>query len=114
MKVRSWDKVIIIAGKQKWEVWEILKVFKKENRVLVKWINIVKRHLKKMWTTPGRILDMEKPIDSSNVLLECPFTKKPTRIWFVFIEEKWDRKKFRYSKKAVKELSKDPKEVIIK
>jgi large subunit ribosomal protein L24 len=46
---------------------------------------------------------MEKPIDVSNVMLVCPFTKKPTRIGFVMITEKGKNKKFRYSKKALKE-----------
>jgi large subunit ribosomal protein L24 len=46
---------------------------------------------------------MEKAIDASNVMLVCPFTNKPTRVGFVKIEEKGKIKKFRFSKKAVKE-----------
>jgi large subunit ribosomal protein L24 len=48
------------------------------------------------------------------VMLVCPFTKKPTRVWVVSVEEKWKSKNFRYSKKAVKELKKDPKDFLIK
>jgi large subunit ribosomal protein L24 len=36
-------------------------------------------------------------------MLICPFTDKPTRIGFVFIEEKGKNKKFRFSKVAVKQ-----------
>ena len=57
---------------------------------------------------------MEKAVDVSNVMLECPMTGKPTRIGFVMIDEKGVQKKFRYSKKAVKENKKDPKDCIIK
>jgi large subunit ribosomal protein L24 len=46
---------------------------------------------------------MEKPINASNVMLICPYTKKPTRVGFVNVEEKGKIKKFRFSKKAVKE-----------
>jgi large subunit ribosomal protein L24 len=35
-------------------------------------------------------------------MLVCPFIDKPTRVGFVFIEEKGKKKKFRFSKVAVK------------
>jgi large subunit ribosomal protein L24 len=81
---------------------------------LVKGVNIVKRHMKKQWTNPWQILEMEKPIDASNVLLICPFTNKPTRVWFVKIEEKGKLKKFRFSKRALKEKWGEAKSYIIK
>lgn len=70
--------------------------------------------MKKMGTTPGQIVKMEKSIDASNVALECPITKKATRVGFVDIEEKGVTKKFRYSKRAVKEGKKSPKDCIVK
>ena len=116
MKIRTWDKVVIMAWKEKdrWQKAEVLKVFAEKNRVLVKWINIVTKHVKKQWTTPGQIIKIEKPIHVSNVMLVCPFTDKPTRLWFVKIEEKWKTKKFRFSKKALKELGGEAKKYIIK
>jgi len=91
-----------------------LKVLTDTNRVVVEGINIVTRHMKKQGTTPGQIVKMEKSIDASNVALECPVTKKPTRIGFVTIEEKGKTKKFRFSKKAAAEGKKAPKDCIIK
>ncbi len=114
MKIRSWDKVIVTTWKDKWKTWEVLKVFRDKNKVIVKWVNIVTRHVKKQGTNPGQIVKFEKAIDISNVKFVCPYTEKGTRLWFVFIKEKTGLKKFRYSKKAVKELGKEPKEVIIK
>lgn len=116
MKIRTWDKVEIISGKEKdrGQRAEVLKVFTDTNRVLVKWVNIVTRHIKKMWTNPGQIIKMEKPINASNVMLVCPFTDKPTRVWFVKVEEKGKTKKFRFSKKALKEQWGEPKKYIIK
>ena len=114
MKIRTWDTVVILSGKDKGKTGKVLNVILSTNRVLVEGINIVTRHMKKQGTTPGQIVKMEKSINVSNVGLECPITKKATRIGFVTIEEKGKTKKFRYSKKAVKEAKKQPKDCIIK
>ena len=116
MKIRTWDKVEIMSGKEKdrGQRAEVLNVSINNNRVLVKWINIVTKHIKKMWTNPWQIIKMEKPIHASNVMLVCPFTDKPTRVWFVQILEKWKTKKFRFSKKALKEQGGEAKKYIIK
>lgn len=103
MKIRTWDNVIIISGKDKKKIWKVLKVIKTTNKILVEWVNIVTKHIKKSWSNPGKIIKMEKPIAVSNAALECPFTKKQTKIWFVMKVEKWKNKKFRYSKAALKE-----------
>lgn len=116
MKIRTWDTVQVITGSRKyrWTQAKVLKVYKETWRVLVEGVNIVTRHLKKQGTTPGQIVKMEKSIDVSNVMLVCPHTQKPTRIWYVMIEEKGTNKKFRYSKIAVKETAKKPQDCIIK
>lgn len=117
MKIRTWDLVQIMSWKSadKWKQAKVLKVYKTENRVLVEWVNIATKHLKKTWTNPGQIIKIERPIDASNVMLVCPFTKKPTRVWIVKSEIKWGKlKNSRFSKLAVKELKKEAKDVIIK
>jgi len=116
MKIRKWDTVQIMSGKQsdRWTQWEVLKVFKDKNKVLIKGINIVTKHIKKSGTQPGQIVKIEKPIDASNVMLICPFTNKPTRIWFVISKEKDTVKKFRFSKIALKEKSWNAENFIIK
>ncbi len=115
MKIRTWDKVKVLSWKDKGVINEVLKVFKDKNKLIVKEVNVVTRHVKKMWTTPGQIVKFEKAIDASNVMLICPFTDKPTRIGFVTIEEKGKTKKFRFSKNAVKTWAKkDAKSAIIK
>lgn len=113
MKIRTWDNVSVLSGKDKGKTGKVLKVINDKNRVVVEGINIVTRHVKKQGTNPGQIVKMEKSIDASNVALECPVTKKPTRIGYVTIEEKGNTKKFRYSKKAVQE-GKKPTDAIIK
>lgn len=114
MKIRTGDTVTVIAGKNKGTTAKVLKALPASNKVVVEWVNVVTRHIKKQGTTAGQIIKMEKAIDASNVMLVCPITEKPTRVWFVMLEEKGKQKKFRYSKKAVKENKKDPKDCIIK
>lgn len=114
MKIRKDDNVLVISWKDKWKTWKVLKVLTKTNKVVVEWVNIVKRHLKKVWTNPGQIIQKENSLDVSNVMLVCPFTSKPTRVWFVFIEDKSWSKKFRYSKKALKLKWGEPKDFIVK
>lgn len=100
MKIRSWDKVVITAWKDKKKEWKVLAVDTKTKRVIVEGVNIVTRHIKKQWTTPGQIVKVEKSIDISNVSLKCPTTGKQTRIWISI--ENW--KKVRISKKSGKSL----------
>lgn len=116
MKIRTWDKVQVMSGKERdrGQVSTVLKVFTDTSKIIVKDINVVTRHLKKQWTNPGQIIKMEKAIDASNVMLICPFTEKPTRVWFVKIEEKWKTKKFRFSKKALSEKWGEASKYIIK
>lgn len=114
MKIRTWDTVTVISGKDKGKKGKVLKVFPVSGRVIVEGVNVVTRHIKKQGPNAGQIVKMEKAVDVSNVMLVCPLTEKPTRIGYVMITEKGNTKKFRYSKKAVKENKKDPKDCIIK
>ncbi len=116
MKIRKWDNVQVMSGKKKDKgvKAEVLAVNTSNNKIIVKGVNIVTRHMKKQGTNPGQIVKMEKAIDASSVMLVCPFTEKATRIWFVKIEEKGKTKKFRFSKKAMKEKGGKAKDFIIK
>lgn len=114
MKIRKDDSVLVISGKDKGKTGKVWKVLIKTNKIFVEWINIVTRHYKKSGTTPGQIIKKENPISVSNVMLICPFTSKPTRVWFVFIKDKSENKKFRFSKKALKEKWWEAKDYIIK
>ncbi len=116
MKIRSWDNVVVMSGtrKNKGKVGKVLKVFPVTGKIVVEWVNIATKHIKKQGTSAGQIIKMEKAIDASNVMLECPITKKPTRIGYVMIDDKGNQKKFRFSKIAAKTNKKDPKDCIIK
>ena len=80
MKLKTGDKVVVIAGKDKGKEGTITKVLKSENKVVVEGINVAKKHVKPNGQTAGSIIDMELPINASNVMIIDPKTKKPSRI----------------------------------
>ena len=97
MNFKTGDKVVVIAGKDKVKEGKILNVLKKENRVVVENVNIVKKHVKGNGQTAGSINEVESPIHASNVMIIDPKTKKPTRIGHSINK---DGKKIRVSKKS--------------
>lgn len=80
MKFKTGDKVIAIAGKDKGNTGRISKVLRKENKVVVEGINLVKKHLKPNANNQdGGIISVEAPIHSSNVMFVDEKTNKGTR-----------------------------------
>ena len=97
MNFKTGDKVVVIAGKDKGKEGKIIKVLRKENRVVVEGVNIVKKHLKGNGQQSGSISEVESSIHASNVMIIDPKTKKPTRIGH---STNKDGKKIRVSKKS--------------
>ena len=97
MNLKVGDKVIVIAGSNKGKEGTIKKVLKKENRVIIEGINLVKKHQKGNGQESGGILEIEAPIHASNVMIIDPKTKKPTRIGHSTDK---NGKKIRVSKKS--------------
>ena len=102
MNFKTGDKVIVISGKDKGKEGKITSVLKKENRVVVEGINIVKKHVKGNGQTAGSITEVEAPINASNVMIIDPKTKKPTRIGHKVNK---DGKKIRVTKKSNSDLN---------
>ena len=101
MFIKKNDKVKVIAGKDKGKEGTVEKVFPSKERVIVKGVNIVKKHQKPTNANPnGGIVEVEAPIHVSNVMLIDPSNNKPTRVGFK-IE---GGKKVRVSKKTGKTL----------
>lgn len=81
MKLKKGDKVIIQLGKDRGKVSAVDRVLSKRGEILVQGINIVKKHLKPTGKTKrGGIIEIEKPINISNVMIVCPNCGKPTRV----------------------------------
>ncbi len=68
MKVKVGDNVKILAGKDRGKEGKIIKTLKKEDRVVVEGINMIKKHVKpNRMNEVGSIVEMEAPIHVSNV-----------------------------------------------
>jgi len=80
-KLRTGDKVIIIAGKDKGKSGAIKEMLLKKDKVVVEGFNMVKKHVKPSNDDPGGIVEVEAPIHISNVMLLDPKDgKTPTRV----------------------------------
>ena len=96
MKLKTGDKVIVIAGANKGKEGKIIKTLK--DKVVVEGVNLRKKHLKpKNNNGTGEIITVEAPIHVSNVAIMDPKTKKPTNIGYDFDK---NGKKIRISKKS--------------
>ncbi|GAB3624303.1 50S ribosomal protein L24 [Mariniluteicoccus endophyticus] len=88
LHVKKGDRVMVIAGKDKGTVGEILSVDPQAQRVVVEGVNIVKRHRREQPTptgkTEGGIISAEAPIHASNVQLVVKVDGKEvvTRVGF--------------------------------
>lgn len=98
MKIKKGDKVIVIAGKDKGAKGEVIKAMPADSRVLVRGVNVVKKHRKPTQQNPqGGIDTVERPVHVSNVALLDPKEDKATRVGFKTLK---DGKKVRVAKRS--------------
>ncbi len=97
MKIKKGDTVIVITGRDKGKTGEVIKAMPADSQVVVRGINLVKRHTKPTQENAGGIISKEAPIHVSNVALIDPKTNKATRVGFK-IEK--DGQKVRIAKKS--------------
>lgn len=80
MKIKVGDNVRVITGSNKGKEGKVLNVLRKDNRVVVDGVNIVKKHVKPNRTNEsGGILEIEAPIHISNVKVLTKETKKEVK-----------------------------------
>jgi large subunit ribosomal protein L24 len=82
LKIKKGDTVKVISGAAVGQQGEVLSVDKKNNRVTVEGITM-KKHLKPQMSQEnpdGGIIDINKSIHISNVMLIDPKSGEPTRV----------------------------------
>ena len=67
MELKKGIQVKIIAGKDKGKTGEILEIDRKLNKIKIKSINMIKKHLKPTKENKGGIISKENFIHQSNV-----------------------------------------------
>ena len=97
-RMRKSDTVIVIAGKSKGHVGQVLSVL--DDKVVVEGANLMKKHVKPnpQLEQKGGIIAMEAPLHVSNVALLNPVTKKADKVGFKYLEKDGNTHKVRYFK----------------
>lgn len=83
LKVKKGDTVQVLSGNDKAKTGEVLEVLPKAEKIIVKGVNVRKKHVKprKQGEESG-IIPVECPIHMSKVNVVCPKCGKATRIGF--------------------------------
>jgi large subunit ribosomal protein L24 len=103
LKIRSGDRVQVMAGKDRGKSGRVLRVEPKKERVYVEGLNMLKRHIRPQQVrdaqraeSVGGVIEREGPIHVSNVMLLDPKDNKPTRVGI----ERENGKRFRIAKRS--------------
>ncbi|MBP0614710.1 50S ribosomal protein L24 [Jiella mangrovi] len=101
-KIRKGDTVVVLAGKDKGRSGEVIKMMPKDDRALVRGVNMVKRHQRQTASAEAGIISKEAPIHLSNLAVADPKDGKATRIGFKTLE---DGTKVRVAKRSGEEIN---------
>lgn len=116
LKVRTGDKVVIIAGKDKGQTGFIAAVAPKENKAIVLQENpenpeqpiplnaVIKHRKARFQGEQSARIKMPAPIDVSNLMVIDPASGEPTRVG----RRKEGGKNVRYGKKSGKTITDEP------
>ncbi len=96
-KIRKGDRVIVVTGKERGKTGEVLRVLRKDDRVLVQGVNMIRRHMRPSPASPGGIIEREATLHISNVALIDPKTQEATRVGYRVLD---DGRKVRFAKRS--------------
>ena len=83
MRIKKGDTVKILSGNDKGKQGEVLEVVPKSEKILVKGVNIRKKHVKpRKQGEEGGIISAECAIHSSKANVVCPKCNKATKIGY--------------------------------
>src|SRR5690349_24661976 len=100
-KIKKGDKVVVIAGREKGRSGEVIEMRRDDGRVLVRGVNMVRRHQRQTAQQEGGIITKEAPIHLSNLALEDPKDGKPTRVGFKVLD---NGRKVRVAKRSGEQI----------
>lgn len=102
MKIKTNDNVTVISGKDKGKKGKVTKAFPEMEKVIVEGVNIRKKHKRaNRRGLKGEMIEFAAPIHVSNVMIDDPKTKKPSRVGYKTV----NGKKVRIAKKSGSDLS---------
>lgn len=81
MFVKTGDTVMVLSGKSKGVKGEVIAVSPKEDKVIVKKVNVVTKHVKpRKMGEAGGLVQVESALYASKVQLVCPKCSEATRV----------------------------------
>ena len=84
MNIKKGDTVKILSGNDKGKTGEVLETIPKTGKIVVKGVNIRKKHVKpRKQGDEGGIISVECAIPNAKANVVCPKCNKPTRIGHV-------------------------------
>jgi large subunit ribosomal protein L24 len=86
-KIKKGDQVVVLAGRDKGKKGEVIEVRPADDRVVVRGVNIVKRHTRQTAKTQGGIVEQEAALHVSNVAHVDPTSGRPTRVGFKTLDD---------------------------
>ena len=85
MKIKKGDTVEVLSGNDRGKRGEVLEVIPKKDKIVVKGINVRKKHIKpRKQGEEGGIIPSECAIYSSKVNVVCPKCKKAVKVGYIF------------------------------
>ena len=96
-KIKKGDKVVVTTGRDKGRSGEVVQVMPREDRAIVRGVNVVKKHQRQTMNQEGGIISKEAAIHLSNLAIVDPKDGKPTRVGFQVLE---DGRKVRVAKRS--------------
>ena len=83
MKIKKGDNVEVLSGHDKGQKGEVLEVLPKEEKIVVKGVNVRKKHVKaRRQGDESGIISVECSIPSSKVNVVCPKCGKTTKVGY--------------------------------
>ena len=83
MRIKKGDTVQVLSGNDKGKTGEVLEVIPKTEKIIVKGVNIRKKHIKpRKQGEEGGIIPSECAIHSSKVNVVCPKCGRPAKIGY--------------------------------
>ena len=84
MRIKKGDNVSVLSGNDKGKTGEVLEVIPKTNKIVVKGVNVRKKHIKpRKQGEEGGIISVECAIHSAKANIVCPKCGKATKIGYV-------------------------------
>jgi len=91
VKVKVGDTVEVIRGDDRGMRGTVRVAHPREHEIVIEGVNIVIKHQRAIpagrQQTPGGRIELEAPVDVSNVMLVCPSCQEPTRVGYEVTDE---------------------------